>query len=62
MMCQVGKFQKTSLLFFRIEEMRIGFRARMKETGHLNGFFSDIFKITNDVLSFPKQLIQRKVR
>ena len=50
------------LLFFGVEEMRIGFRARMKEASHLNGFFSDIFEITNNVLSFPKQAIQRKVR
>ena len=50
------------LLFFRVEEMRIGFRARMKEASHLNGFFSNIFEITNNVLSFPKQIIQRKVR
>ena len=42
--------------------MRIGFRARMKEASHLNGFFSNIFEITNNVLSFPKQVIQRKVR
>jgi hypothetical protein len=40
--------------------MRIGFRARMKEASHLNGFLSDIFEITNNVLSFPKQVIQRK--
>lgn len=49
------------LLFYRVEKMRIGFRARMKEASHLNGFFGDIFEITNNVLSFPKQVIQRKV-
>lgn len=49
------------LLCFGVEEMRIGFWARMKEASHLNGFFSDIFEITNNVLSFPKQVIQPKL-
>ena len=55
------KVKQKGLLFFRVEEMRIGFRARMKEASHLNGFFSDIFEITNNVLSFPKQVIQPKL-
>jgi hypothetical protein len=41
--------------------MGVGFRSRMKEASHLNGFFSNIFEITNNVLSFPKQVIQRIV-
>ena len=40
--------------------MRIRFRARMEETSHLNGFFSDILEITNNILSFPKEVINER--